>query len=201
MSYLSGFPRAIVPGGVEMDLDAVATALPNLRLDPETLGEIRQALNSGKEVITHTDPVSVPGWQGVGYVITDMDTGAGAWKIGGGGNGSFLDNYPADIVSGILFMAAGIGALSIVPIAAYLAVILVAITVFHVFITFLKTDLYLKEQGCPEALGALHLALTVAFAALPVVWGKHLQGVLVSTFYSLMVDKSVNGVTGACRTS
>ena len=66
-------------------LDHKLTATPaNLRLDPETLGEIRQALNSGKEVITHTDPISVPGWQGAGYVITDMETGAGAWKIGGG---------------------------------------------------------------------------------------------------------------------
>jgi len=68
----------------------MATALPNLRLDPETLSEIRQALNSGKEVITHTDPISVPGWQGAGYVITDMETGAGAWKIGGGLNGGWM---------------------------------------------------------------------------------------------------------------
>jgi hypothetical protein len=41
-------------------------------------------------VITHTDPISVPGWQGAGYVITDMETGAGAWKIGGGLNGGSL---------------------------------------------------------------------------------------------------------------
>ena len=58
---------------------------------PRPWARVRPALNSGKEVITHTDPISVPGWQGAGYVITDMDTGAGAWKIGGGLNGGLLD--------------------------------------------------------------------------------------------------------------
>ncbi|WP_440995002.1 hypothetical protein [Arhodomonas sp. SL1] len=46
---------------------------------------------TGKEVITHTDAVSVPGWSGAGYVIFDPKTGAGAWKIGGGVNGGSLD--------------------------------------------------------------------------------------------------------------
>ena len=58
---------------------------------PRPWARVRPALNSGKEVITHTDPISVPGWQGAGYVITDMDTGAGVWKIGGGLNGGLLD--------------------------------------------------------------------------------------------------------------
>jgi hypothetical protein len=52
--------------------------------------EIRNALAAGKEVITHTDAVSVPGWSGAGYIITDPDTGAGAYKIAGGGNGSYI---------------------------------------------------------------------------------------------------------------
>jgi hypothetical protein len=77
----------------------LATALPNLHFHPETLAEIRQALNSGKEVITHTDPISVPGWQGAGYVITDPETGAGAWKIGGGLNGAFLKKLSLNLLS------------------------------------------------------------------------------------------------------
>ena len=54
------------------------------------MNEIRNSLNAGKEVITHTDAVSVPGWSGAGYIITDPDTGAGAYKISGGGNGSYF---------------------------------------------------------------------------------------------------------------
>jgi hypothetical protein len=64
--------------------------LPRLNLSPNTTDEIRSALDAGKVVTTHPDKVSVPGWQGAGYVILDPDTGAGAWKIGGGTNGGSL---------------------------------------------------------------------------------------------------------------
>jgi hypothetical protein len=197
VSYLFGFPRAIIPGGVEMDLDAVATAtstdgkdktawknfnfqmgalssalehaipeqmfvtpenpgegvsavkalqkaaqqgqriyhitqanmataLPNLHFHPETLDEIRQALNSGKEVITHTDPISVPGWSGAGYVITDPETGAGAWKIGGGLNGAFL-----------LFLGAILLTLGVFLFTAAVGILLITYGVIAMFIGFL----------------------------------------------------------------
>lgn len=52
--------------------------------------EITQALAMGKEVISHTDRISVPGWTGEGYVLFDPVTGDGAYKITGGSNGGFL---------------------------------------------------------------------------------------------------------------
>ena len=82
-----------------------ATTLPNIHHDVDTMNEIRNALNAGKEVITHTDSVSVPGWSGAGYIITDPDTGAGAYKIAGGGNGGFFDN----IIFGLSMLFATIG--------------------------------------------------------------------------------------------
>jgi hypothetical protein len=54
------------------------------------MNEIRSSLAVGREVVVHTDPISVPGWQGAGYIIFDPQTGAGAWKIAGGANGGFL---------------------------------------------------------------------------------------------------------------
>jgi len=66
------------------------TALPNIHHDPATIAEIQNALNVGKEVITHTDAVTVPGWTGAGYIIFDPETGDGAYKIGGGQNGAFI---------------------------------------------------------------------------------------------------------------
>jgi hypothetical protein len=57
------------------------------------MAEIRAALAVGKEVITHTAAVSVPGWTGAGYVILDPETNVGAWKISGGENGGSL--FPA----------------------------------------------------------------------------------------------------------
>jgi hypothetical protein len=64
--------------------------LPNIHHDSDTMAEIRDALNAGKEVVTHTDAVSVPGWAGAGYVITDPVKGDGAYRIAGGENGSYL---------------------------------------------------------------------------------------------------------------
>ncbi|MCU7849529.1 MAG: hypothetical protein KZQ89_16370 [Candidatus Thiodiazotropha sp. (ex Lucinoma kastoroae)] len=66
----------------------MASVLPNIHHQEETMNEIRASLNAGKEVITHTNSVSVPGWSGAGYIILDPDTGAGAYKISGGTYGS-----------------------------------------------------------------------------------------------------------------
>jgi len=73
-----------------------STTLANIHHDSDTMAEIRNALNAGKEVITHTDAVSVPGWSGAGYIITDSDTGAGAYKIAGGANGSAKEGQPTN---------------------------------------------------------------------------------------------------------
>ena len=66
-----------------------ATALLNLRLDAAAMDEIRSALASGKDVTTHTDQLTVPGFRGSGYAITDPVTGEGVYKISGGKNGSY----------------------------------------------------------------------------------------------------------------
>jgi hypothetical protein len=73
-----------------------STTLSNIHHDNDTMTEIRNALNAGKEVITHTDAVSVPGWSGAGYIITDPDTGAGAYKIAGGANGGTIEGQPTN---------------------------------------------------------------------------------------------------------
>ena len=76
------------------------------------MSEIEQAINQGKEVITHTDAVSVPGYIGARYIILDPITGHGAYKIAGGENGGGYhdenkkgDTYAAFIT--YFFMAIG----------------------------------------------------------------------------------------------
>jgi Transglutaminase-like superfamily len=84
------------------------TVLPNIHHDSGTMDEIRSALAVGKTVITHSSPVSVPGWSGAGYVILDADTGAGAWKINGGQNGGFttLTGLAVGLIGGIAAIVA-----------------------------------------------------------------------------------------------
>jgi transglutaminase-like putative cysteine protease len=81
-----------------------ADVLPHIRQNSLTMSEIRASLAVGREVIVHADPITVPGWRGAGYIIFDPQTGAGAWKIGGGANGGLL--FAADLsatIFGTLF--------------------------------------------------------------------------------------------------
>lgn len=86
-----------------------SAALPLINHDSATMNEIRNALATGKEVITHTDAVSVPGWSGAGYIIYDPVTGDGAYKIGGGSNGASLIiiGFFAILIIGIASIALG----------------------------------------------------------------------------------------------
>jgi len=76
--------------------------LPNIKHDSLTMDEIRNALNSGKGEITHTDAIQVPGWSGTGYIIIDPESGSGAYKIAGGANGSFLSGVSLGVSVGVM---------------------------------------------------------------------------------------------------
>ena len=73
-----------------INADNRATALPKLSLSGEAGAEIRAAIMAGKEVTFHEKAINAHGWTGVGYIIVDPDTGAGAYLIEGKGNGSYL---------------------------------------------------------------------------------------------------------------
>lgn len=66
----------------------MANTLPLLHFESETIEEIKSAILSGKDVITHTDPIVLNNWSGAGYIIIDPSTGDGSYKISGGKNGS-----------------------------------------------------------------------------------------------------------------
>jgi hypothetical protein len=105
-----------------------ATTLPNIHHNSLVIEEIQNALNAGKEVITHTDAVSMPGWTGAGYILLDPQTGDGAFKIAGGANGGFLpllSGAALGIASVASFML--IGALAPIWVGAAALVFAVAI--------------------------------------------------------------------------
>lgn len=85
--------------------------LSRIHHDPGTMAESSSALASGRHVITHTDAVSVPGWSGAGYILVDPETGAAAWKIGGGANGAWIFAAIASffvVAVGALFVGIGL---------------------------------------------------------------------------------------------
>ncbi|MBC3873738.1 transglutaminase-like domain-containing protein [Undibacterium flavidum] len=74
----------------------------SLQIDSQVKSEIANALATGKEVVVHEKDVTVGGWVGSGYTILDPDSGAGAYKIAGGGNGGKLTATILGILQGVL---------------------------------------------------------------------------------------------------
>lgn len=65
----------------------IDTVIHDLRLSSDVLSEIRNSVTSDKEVIVHTDNITLNNWYGAGYFVLDPQTYSGAYKISGGLNG------------------------------------------------------------------------------------------------------------------
>jgi len=80
--------------------DNLDEALGEVAISSASRSDIRRAVSKfGYEAIVHEAPITVPGWQGSGYILTDPETGAGSYMIDGGKNGAFKL-----IVSGLLIL-------------------------------------------------------------------------------------------------
>ncbi|MFL0798742.1 MAG: sugar-binding protein [Cellvibrionaceae bacterium] len=83
-------------------------ALNAINLSSETEAEIRNAVNAGKTATAHESQITFNNWVGSGYLLIDEQTGAGAYKIAGGSNGSWLGPEQAISLS-FSFMGLHIG--------------------------------------------------------------------------------------------
>lgn len=105
-----------------------AQALSKLHLDAGAMSEINTALSSGKEVIAHTDQLTITGYKGSGYAITDPVTGEGVYKISGGKNGGYLEKFGLGVaivgIIGALVGASAFFLIAIAIIAAFASLIL-----------------------------------------------------------------------------
>lgn len=62
----------------------IATTLPQLQIDQQVKDDIANAVNAGKVVTVSKTNINFNGWNGCSYVITDPETGAGAYMITSG---------------------------------------------------------------------------------------------------------------------
>lgn len=86
-----------------IDKDNLSSSLSSINFREEVEQEIQSAVNSGKRVTTHESEVKFSGKKYAGYIITDPKTGSGAFKIGGGENGSNTSTPGGDgVVSWLL---------------------------------------------------------------------------------------------------
>lgn len=98
--------------------DNLDLALTSINLGVDTENEIRNAVNAGKIATAHELQVNFRGWVGSGYLLIDPDTGAGAYKIAGGGNGGFLlfiGLVSLFAIGAVIFASGGVGLIGAGP--------------------------------------------------------------------------------------
>ncbi|MDD2852639.1 MAG: transglutaminase domain-containing protein [Desulfuromonadaceae bacterium] len=95
----------------------IATTLPQLQIDQQTKDDIANAVNAGKVVTVSKTNITFNGWIGCGYIITNPETGAGAYMISGGGNGAMFGVnllWGAFTLVSILLMLSGLAELAFI---------------------------------------------------------------------------------------
>lgn len=128
----------------------------------------------------------------------DTETGAAAWKIGGGSNGSFLDwwadngTYVGLALANTCFLASipafGVGATYIV--------ILATISIFVAYMNILVIDLIVAQNDCPKGLAALGIMLEVMALMLSFSGSG---GVATAAYISFITGGAISGVVGVCK--
>lgn len=144
----------------QIDQSNVNMLLPQLNHDNQVMTDISNAVASGKIVITSQTKVSLSGWNGSGYIITDPNTGSGAYMISGGLNGGALPPFPdgvAGALTGIaqaMFLTSAIGLVTSLagfgaPLIALVALIFI---IMVITIALLEIDNVLGKnaQECRE---------------------------------------------------
>lgn len=95
----------------------ITIVLPQLQIDQQIKDDILNAVNAGKVVTVSKTNISYDGWNGCGYIITNPDTGAGAYMISGGSSGADVQAlwWLGDVILHVL-AAAGVVAIAILAI-------------------------------------------------------------------------------------
>ena len=146
----------------------IVTTLPQLQIDQQVKTDIQNAVNAGKVVTVSKTNISNNGWIGCGYIITDPETGAGAYMISGGLSGAavFLGGLLLMSWAPLLIMLTGIALLS--PIGIFLAVL-----------TGLGAGMALSQVWSPST----QLRSVINYTVQQVIEGIIAGGLIVSVFF------------------
>lgn len=85
----------------------VDRVLPLLAIDEGTKREISEAVADGLTVTVPQRDVTIGGWTGIGYVVSDDETGAAAYRISGGANGG-VRKFIKELATAVLDELAGL---------------------------------------------------------------------------------------------
>jgi hypothetical protein len=137
-----------------------------LNIGQEVKDEIIASVAVGKEATVSESSITVAGWTGVGYIISDPDTGAGAYRISGGSNGALLLGVAWLMVGVLFFILALITASTITsPLLFAAPFILGTGLIFISFLTMAIHEMTWKDLDWQTLQG--DLALVIGFFILP----------------------------------
>jgi hypothetical protein len=109
----------------------INTVLPQLQVDGGTISDIQNAVNAGKIVTVSKTDITYNGWTGCGYIITDPNTGEGAYMISGGMNGAWVfAAWLAGLV--VLIILASFGVAALAALSAYSFGIIIGAILVHI---------------------------------------------------------------------
>jgi len=176
---------------------AHATIISSLAIDFAVKQEITDALIAGKEVTVHQANISAFGFAGAGYVITDPENGAGAWKVSNGSNGAkiFLSAF------GVLLFFTGTAGVS-----STLLFLFAISSLLLVLYSVLLDALIIEDNGtaCSAVLADVYLGLFSALAIFAFVLriknlDKTVAGLILRLLPSMYGGNLFKAVTPGCR--
>ncbi|KAK6023227.1 transglutaminase-like protein [Ostertagia ostertagi] len=182
-----------------------ATALPRLPLGGTVGQEITSAVQAGKEVTFHERAINAHGFSGYGYVITDPETGAGAYMIEGRGNGGWMDlvNWVKDnpgwsaIAALVLGIVAGIGGW-LGAILLLMSFVISAISIYHDMMAIANAECgVLGLQALFGALTAIVFGIGLLGGAVGAAIALAIAGYLISALYA-DVAGAIKRIPGVC---
>lgn len=136
----------------------ISVVLPQLLIDADAKADIANAVNADKEVTVPKTNISLNGWTGCGYIVTDLSSGAGAYMISGGMNGG--------LIIGLLILGTALlllGLIAAICIASAGAGCVAAILLLPIYIAF---QAWLTQAS--DAVKACIMAICISALAL---WG------------------------------
>lgn len=145
----------------------ISTIMPQLQVDQQVKDDIQNAVNAGKVVTVSKTNINFNGWNGCGYIILDPASGAGAYKIGGGANGSQLVDIAFGLLWGALFFAAFFTGL--MGGAFFVGLILSVFNIFNSGVQSLIQKGYVEINPAKEFLGIFAGMGAGAILSLPVL--------------------------------
>ena len=100
--------------------------MPQLQVDAQVRADIQNAVNAGKVVTVSKTNITLNGWTGCGYIVTNPNTGAAAYMISGGLSGAFIAKFIAwAIIFALVAMNPGLVSILIGIIAGIFASLLI----------------------------------------------------------------------------